>query len=382
MKPATNRIPALFLGVLSLVVLLVSGALIRTRPSVARPEPAPFVLPVVTVKTVAMAQATPVITARGEIRARYETTLTAEVAGRILFLAENFEVGQTVHKGTVLARVEDATYRKNVATARNLLATARVSLLEEERKSEQARREWEASGLAGDPTSPLLLRTPQLEAARAAVESAKADLEAARTDLERTEIRAPFDAVIVTRNISPGNHLESGATVATLYSQNQLQLRVSLSRRKSDLLPAESVLSQGNRPVGVFTDAGKWEGRIRSMDGFTSTETRERCLTIDLVSASGSDPLPTPGTFAEARLSGRVMKGGLSLPETSLSTSGHIWFVENGILRRAAARPIFREAGRIYIEPPEGKTTLQVLIHPQSSLTPGVKVSTRSASAS
>jgi hypothetical protein len=97
------------------------------------------------------------ITAYGEARARFELTLTAQVEGQVPALADHFETGRRVSKGTLLFKLEVSDYRAAITQAELDLANARLALLEEERQSAQAKAEWEASGLEGEPDSELVL---------------------------------------------------------------------------------------------------------------------------------------------------------------------------------------------------------------------------------
>ncbi|MGD9211829.1 MAG: biotin/lipoyl-binding protein, partial [Desulfobacteraceae bacterium] len=145
------------------------------------------------------------ITAYGEATPHFELSLTAQVSGQVVSLDDNFEPGKRVKKGTVLVQLEDSEYQAVLASAKKDLADARLTLLEEERQAQQASSEWSASGLDGDPDSDLVLRKPQLTAARAAVTNAEAALASARKDLAQTRITVPFDALVVERQVAPGS---------------------------------------------------------------------------------------------------------------------------------------------------------------------------------
>ena len=68
---------------------------------------------------------------------------------------------------------------------------------QEQARAEQALTDWQRLGQAGDPPSDLVLRKPQLQAARARVASARSALAKARLDLERTTIVAPFSGRVL-----------------------------------------------------------------------------------------------------------------------------------------------------------------------------------------
>lgn len=142
--------------------------------------------------------------------AQYELTLNSRVSGQVQSVSTAFDAGQWVKAGTALAQLDDSQLKADVESARNALATAQVSYLEEQQSYDQAREEWAISGISDEPLSPLVLREPQLKAAQAEVDSARLSLEAAQRDLVSATIVAPFDAVVVSRSIAPGSYVQAG----------------------------------------------------------------------------------------------------------------------------------------------------------------------------
>ncbi len=215
----------------------------------ATPEKSKVLPPDVRTVTVHPGQYESQITAYGEAKAHYELTLTAQVAGQVAALVDDFETGRRVSKGTLLFKLEDSDYRATVTQAELDLANARLALLEEERQGAQAKAEWEASGMKGEPDSELVLRRPQLLAAQAAVTHAKAALASARKNLSQTRITAPFDALVVERNVAPGSFVQAGTEVAALYSTDRVELSVALPANDWQNLPAAGTLSSGAWPA-------------------------------------------------------------------------------------------------------------------------------------
>ena len=159
----------------------------------------------------------------GEVTARYVLSLTTQVSGEISRLAPHFQTGALFQKGEVMAYIDDTTYQQAVASAKAAVENARVALEEERLQGIRARQEWQRSGLEGEPSSELVLRTPYLEAAQATLDEAKAQLKSAQRDLTLTQIVAPFDAIVVSRDIQPGSYIQSGSTIASLYSVSEAE---------------------------------------------------------------------------------------------------------------------------------------------------------------
>ncbi|MFS1428877.1 biotin/lipoyl-binding protein, partial [Vibrio splendidus] len=112
----------------------------------------------------------------GEAKSRYELMFSTEVSGRIEAISSQFETGQVIGQGEVIANIDSTSYQQAVTQAKANVAQAQLDLLEEQRQGEQAKSEWQRSGLSGEPDSPLVLREPQLAQVTAALENAKLEL--------------------------------------------------------------------------------------------------------------------------------------------------------------------------------------------------------------
>lgn len=319
------------------------------------------------------------VTGFGVAAPHFELTLTAQVAGRVEALAPAFEPGKRIRKGDRLVGLEDTDYRAEVASAQKDLDDARLSLLEEQRKGEQARTEWAASGLSGEPASELVLRKPQLAAAEAAVANAAAALASARKNLRETSITAPFDALVVERRIAPGSYLQAGTELGILYSIDHIEIAISLSAREWAKLPETSLLGDGRWPVQLADVQSDrvWSGRVLRQAFHLDTSNRQRALILAVDRPLDGDPELLPGTFVKAILTGRTIDLVWKLPSTALSQRGRIWYVTaDNTLDCFAATPQFSDGDAIYIRPPSVLTAGQqkVVVHPLNSYLQGMAV--------
>lgn len=361
------------------IVFIVSRQMMAdyaNRPIIKRE--APVIRPDVSVLSVQTDRYQASISAFGSANPRFNIMLSAQVAGQVESLSANFETGLRVKQGTVLATLESSDYRATVAQAQQQLAEAELLFMQEQRQGRQAATEWQASGLAGEPDD-LVLRKPQLAQAQAAVNNAKAQLQSAEKDLQFTEIKAPFDALIVTRDISPGSFVQTGSQVATLYSTDLIEVTVSLSEREWQSLPASSQMLAMQWPVNLqaVEGNGQWQGRVLRSEQHLDGTTRQRALIIGVEQPLDQQPTLNPGTFIRATLAGNEQTGLWRLPLTSLSQRGDIWYVDtDNQLAKFATTPIFSDAEFIYIQPPEALTgqNQKVLIQPIDSYLSGMMV--------
>lgn len=319
------------------------------------------------------------ITAYGGASPHFELSLTAQVSGQVKVLSDAFESGRRVKKGDLLVSLDETEYRAAVATTEQNLSDAQLALLEEQRQALRAEAEWKSSGIEGDPASDLVLRKPQLAAASAAVAAAKAALENARNDLTQTRIKAPFDALVVERLVTPGSFVQPGTAIATLYSTDRLEIAVSLSAADWACLPDSSVLDSGKWPVELFhAQTGRhWSGYVLRSEQHLGEQSRQRRLILAVDQPLDlKEPLHA-GTFVKAQISGRIHNDLWQLPGSAFSQKGEIWYVkQDDTLASFSAEPLFSDADAIYVVPPEelAGTSQKVVIHPLNNYLNGMSV--------
>ena len=144
-----------------------------------------------------------VVSSQGNVVPKNQTRISAQVSGQVVSLADVFEVGGMFKKGDVLA------------------------VLEEIARGKVAETEWRSVNSKVPPE--LGLRKPQLASEQANVKAAEAKLERARRNLDRTEIKAPYNGIVIARNIDLGQFVSSGSEVGTLYSTDVAEVRLPIT---------------------------------------------------------------------------------------------------------------------------------------------------------
>ena len=117
-------------------------------------------------------------------------------------------------------------YRKeSIAIARSKLAEGRATLKQ-----------------AKDNLKKIEAAERQVEAAKAQVLSAKAALELAKIQLKHTELSAPFDGILVSRNVEPGEVVSPGREVISLADLSKVDLKVFVSETEiGEVKPGQAV---------------------------------------------------------------------------------------------------------------------------------------------
>jgi RND family efflux transporter MFP subunit len=168
----------------------------------------------------------------GEIKPRHESDLAFRVAGKLT--AREVDIGVTVRKGDLLARLDDQDYRNKLKAAQADLVAAQAVLVEA-RAAEGRLSQLLASGSTTRANHDVAVKN--LRSAEAKLDSAQSGVEQAKDQLAYAELRADFDGIVTAVSAEPGQVVNTG----------QMILRVARSDEKDAVFTvAESVLGDGN----------------------------------------------------------------------------------------------------------------------------------------
>ena len=214
-------LPVIILGALLLIALV-----IKLNPPEA-PQQRNAGGPQLTVETldVVPRDYTVALESYGIVQPRTRSMLVAQVEGQIVSLNPNLRDGGFFERGDILVTIDSRDYAADVSIAEAALADARQALAEAEARSNQAREDWDRLGNEGEIPD-LVLRIPQLEAARARVLSAESSLRKARLDLERTAIQAPFAGRVLTKFVDLGQVVSRNTQLAEIYATDIVEIRL------------------------------------------------------------------------------------------------------------------------------------------------------------
>ncbi len=152
------------------------------------------------------------VSAVGNLKARDDIALTAEVAGRVV--EKNLNPGQKVQQGDLLLRLDDRQALADLKVAEATLA--------------DARRQWQRARSLQANNS---ISQSQVDALRTALNVADAQQAAAQTRVDNHRIVAPFSGVVGLNDISIGTYLSEGDTVATLDATDVMELSFAVPEK-------------------------------------------------------------------------------------------------------------------------------------------------------
>lgn len=303
---------------------------------------------------------TPLISAMGTVRPSQEITLRPRVSGEVIQLSENFSPGGYVEKGEIMLQIDPADYRNIVAQRKSELQQARTDMMIEQGRQNVARQDYEVLGdsLPGQNRA-LVLRQPQLEAARARVEAAEAAVEQAELDLQRTTLRAPFDAYILSREANVGSQVGPGDTVADLVGTQTYWVEATVPQRSLRWIEMPENGEYGKnvriRNRTAWPDDSYRSGELYRLIGSVDRETRLARLLISV-----SDPHARNtgeeiqermilGSFVEARIPGRELEDVVRLNRDYIRQDDTVWIMENDSLSIRQPEIVFEDGEFAYL---------------------------------
>ena len=211
----------------------------------------------------------------GTIVANESTEIHPEIAGRITSL--NVREGQTVGKGTVLARLYDGDLQAQLNKLRVQLQIAN----QREARMEQLVK------IGG-------ISKQDLDLARLEVSNIRSDMAILQADIAKTIIRAPFSGMIGLKNVSPGAYVTPATVITTIQKVAQLKLDFAIPEKYADQMRVGRIVN--------FTYQGStksYGARIMATESSVAEATRSLMIRSIIMNP---DKGLLPGAFATVTL--------------------------------------------------------------------------------
>ncbi|MEN0065702.1 MAG: efflux RND transporter periplasmic adaptor subunit [Myxococcota bacterium] len=241
-------------------------------------------------------------------------------------------LGDEVEKGTVLLEIASGAYRSGVAQAKSALAVAQA----QQKQADATHARYQALDKANAVTRAEVEGVArQSELAAAQVGQAQAALSVARQRLADTELKAPFDGVIIARNVDPGDIVGGALKGPPLAIADLSKLRVVTAvneRVAPQMAPGQ--------PLTVQVDALPGERFEATIDRINAA-VDPVAGTVAIEASLDADPRLRHGMSARAIVEG-VGQTHPAVPRTALldrdAGSARVVVIEEGVARSIRVR--------------------------------------------
>lgn len=283
----------------------------------------------------------------GTLQGGKRVELSFRVSGPIKSI--EVDKGESVKKGQLLATLDPRDYRTNLRQAQSAEAQARAQY--ENAKADFVRYENLRKQKAISQSTYEAYKT-QMNVAKSALNAATASTRAVRDSLQDTELRAPFDGVIVDRNAENFQDVTAKQTIFSLQDHSTLEIVFNVP--DNDIIWASRTAMQNNPDSYKLKDDPdislraifdaipdkvfplKLKEAVLQADSSTNTFP----ITAVMSQQEGITFLPGMSATVEVELKGKdVEQSPFIVPETALINSGtqnenFVWRYENNAVHK------------------------------------------------
>jgi len=327
--------------ILMVVLLIGLGAMGMVKLTESRPQiqkqkmdvPAPLVR----VQTIRTGPRVVHVTGEGTVRPLQEIDLVPQVGGKILYVSPKLVNGGTFKSGDTLIQIDPEDYELAVTLAKAKVKDAESLLRMAEEESAAAKEEWyllhKGTDKAAKKPPELVIKGPQLAAAKATLAANRANLQKAVLDLTRTTLKAPFDGRVSQEQVDVGEYVTPGQPVASLYSIDAAEVVVPLEDKDLEWFHVPGFTAgkgAGSPAVVTATMAGKkrsWEGEVVRAEGKLDERTRMIRVVVRVNKPYAKKPPLTPGLFVFVDIQGQTLPHAAVIPRSSLRENQMVWVV-------------------------------------------------------
>ena len=330
-----------------------SELLVATAPTASR-KPPEKTARLVTTEPVQTGDYTVSLLGYGVVQAEQQITLQARVSGTVQNIGNKFVPGAAFKKGDVLVQLDNTDYRIELQTAQAALAQAQSTLASEQGNQVVAQSDFDLLGLNVDERErALILRKPQLEAAKATVQSAQAGVERAKVNLERTVLRAPFDGVVVSREASVGAQVSATTALGVLASSEAYWISVAVPQADLKWIKFPEGKQAGSTVCvsdASSNEQGCHPGRVLNLQTSVQDNGRQAQVLVEVPRSSDKTLQPLLlAQYVKVRFDGIELKNVFKLAPASVRDNT-VWVDDKGELDIRPVNIAFRSADYVLID--------------------------------
>jgi membrane fusion protein (multidrug efflux system) len=289
------------------------------------PPPGGATKPPVMVERAAAERVLDRIEATGQVLARAEASVAAQVGGQITGLAA--DEGTAVEAGQVVVEIDPARRRLEVEAARAHTVRAEAELARAKRDVGRIEK-LAAQGVTSQAR--LDEARTQFDLARSALAAARAELGLAERALGDASVEAPFAGLVARRHVTEGEFVSAGALLFDLVALDPVEVEFHLAEADSSraALGQRVEVRVASYPDEVF------HAEVSVVSPTIDPQTRTRRVKALLPNPGGR---LLPGTFARVDLGVAEREGVVMVPKAA-------------ILQRADGSVLFRLAAPDRVE--------------------------------
>lgn len=334
------------------------------------------------------------LTASGYVVAQRRAAVASKASGRLVEL--NVREGSKVKRGQLLARLDASDIQASILAAEAAVAQAEanhkqlwVQLINARAETARA-RSLEAQGfislqMVDSTVSKNKAAFAAAAAGEAALQQARAQLKAQKVALDYTEIRAPFDGVVLVKNANVGDIITPMSSAAGAQGAVVTMADMSTLEVEADVSEGNLAKAQVGQPVEIVLDAlpgVRFKGKV---SGIVPTVDRAKATVMTKIRFEKLDPRVLPEmsakvSFLSQDISAADQTNVLAVPANAIVTDQgksvvyRIAWVEGKDVAQAVPVTLGRQLGDLREISGELKQGDKLVSTPPARLSDGARV--------
>ncbi len=287
------------------------------------------------------------VVGHGIVMASRLVVLSPEVTGRVTWVNKELVPGGRLVKGTRMLKLNASDYYLAIRQQKAQVRQARTALALEGSRKSVAAKEWEVMGGKRPAQGSLASRDPQWKSAEATLVAAQSGLQRAQLNIGRTLLKAPFNALVQTRNVDVGQIVGPASRLVNLVGTDTFWVQVSLPVSKLAWFDVPGIGGAKKGAMATIRQrAGREvierQGRVVRLMGDLDQRGRMARVLVEIKdplglaansrkSAVGETRPSRPklplllGSFVEVEIEGRTINGAISVSREALHNGDEVW---------------------------------------------------------
>ncbi|CAZ89953.1 putative Secretion protein HlyD [Thiomonas arsenitoxydans] len=249
----------------------------------------------------------PTVEALGNLRASQQASLSPQIAGVVT--AIHFRSGEKVRAGQVLAQINDAPQRAQLAQLQ-----AQVGQLQAQLNLAQITLARDEAQLKVQAISQAVVDTDRanVTSVQAQLKALAEQINAQKAVLAQATVTAPFTGVLGIRQVNLGQYLAPGTAVVTLQALDPMDIDFTVPQNQIDLVHVgmKAELTTNAAPGKTF------EAKVIAVEPQINTATRNLTVRARIPNPKGE---LLPGVFATIRLTDGEPRNYITLPNAAVA---------------------------------------------------------------
>lgn len=258
------------------------------------------------VATAAPATLSETLKATGSLMPRRSIAIASQVNGTLKSV--DVRIGDSVKAGDVLATVDVETSEIQLSQQRSTAAATRAQLAQAENQLERTLRLAD-SGLT--PSATVESERASIEALKANLAALEAQVAGAELVIRNATITAPFDGIVASRTIEPGQLISSGAALFDIVDLSMMEMTAYVP------VSASPKLSPG-QGVTLTVEGLPGQSFAATVEGVSPVAAQGTRTVPVLISVPNPGGLLRGGMFASGRIAIEQVADVLAVPEAAV----------------------------------------------------------------